>query len=213
MKEAGELSIKELEEILAKKKQAEETKASRKKQAYERLRDITIEELNDEAVDLAGRLQRFKAKVAIKMEEQNKQLNEYGLIRSNSKGGFTITNNQGDMRIRRRLDSDPDWDERALKGVELVKEFLFDKVKKKDQNTFELLMTFLVKNKKGDLDYASVMQLLQNEKLYNDERWIEGLKLLREGYKLFYKGFSYDFQVKPNKGAKWRLLTLNFSNI
>lgn len=213
MNSTTDMSIQELEEILSKKKKAAESKALKEKKEYESSRDSTIEDLIDEAREISRSMQRFRTKVDAVMEEQHSKLDGYGQIRSNSKGGFAITHSEGDARIRRRLDSEPDWDERSLKGVGLIKEFLFDKVKKRDKKTFELLMSFLVKNKKGDLEYSMVMQLLQHENLYDDQRWAEGLKLLREGYKLYYKGFSYDFQVKDFKGAKWKLITLNFSQI
>lgn len=207
------MSIQELEEILSKKKKAIESRAMKEKKEYETSRDNTIEDLIDEAREISRSMQRFRTKVDSVMELQHAKLEGYGQIRSNSKGGFAITHSSGDARIRRRLDSEPDWDERSLKGVGLIKDFLFDKVKKRDKKTFELLMSFLVKNKKGDLEYSMVMQLLQHENLYDDQRWVEGLKLLREGYKLYYKGFSYEFHVKDFKGAKWKLVTMNFSNI
>lgn len=212
MKTIDEMTAQELEQLAAKKKKEEQAKLNREKIKYEKNRDAELEEMIDEARDIFGRLQRFKKKVNYLMDQQQVKLEGYGKIRSNSKGGFSVMNTEGTMMVKRRLDSEPRWDERADKGAELVKEFLFDSVKKKDKDVFTMLMGFLTRNNKGDLEYSQVFRLLHHEALFQDERWIEGLRLLKEGYHLYYKGFGYEFKIK-NNGNKWEHVSLNFSSI
>ncbi|REC70968.1 hypothetical protein DRF57_21480 [Chryseobacterium rhizosphaerae] len=69
---------------------------------------------------------------------------------------------------------------------------------------------FLVKNKKGDFDYASVMNLLSHETRFDDVRWKEGLRLLKQSYSNFLKGYQYDFE-KQNSEGKFERIELNFS--
>lgn len=208
----SQLSMKDIELLLAKKKKEEASKKQKAKDKYEETRDLAIEEMIMEAQDISGQIQRFKAKVSAIMDKQAIALNEYGKIRSNSKGGFSIMDKAGTMQVKRRLDTEPSWDERAHKGVELIQSFLFDTVKKKDKDTFELLLSFLVKNKKGELEYSQVFRLMEHENRYADERWLEGLSLLKEGYQLYYKGFGYEFKVK-NIGEKWDNIVLTFSSL
>lgn len=208
----SQLSARDIEQLLAKKKQEESKKVQKEKLKYEAARDAVIDELILEAQQVSGAMARLKAKVAILMDQQQVKLAEYGKIRSNSKGGFSIMDTNGLNKITRRLDTEPSWDERAHKGVELIQSFLFDTVKKKDQETFELLLSFLVKNKKGELEYSQVFRMMEHEHLYSDERWNEGLRLLKEGYQLYYKGFGYEFRVK-SVGEKWQNIVLTFSSL
>lgn len=207
-----QVSVEDLKAALAKKEKSERAEQTRKQKAYEKRRDGNIEALMDEGRELSLALQRFKAKVHATMDIQAKDLMEYGKIRTDSKGGFTVTHSDCKTRIKRRRDTDPSWDERAEKAVELIKAFLFDTVKKADAKVFQLLIGFLERNMAGDLEYSSVMQLLASEKLYDDSRWVEGLNLIRQSYNLSFKAFGYEFQTRTKDG-KWNRINLNFASI
>jgi hypothetical protein len=208
----NELSAAELEQLLKKKKAEEAQKRQEQKAAYEAERDEKIMELMREAVKYSAMLRGFKELLHELFEQQQTRLNEYGEIRSNSKGGFSITHSSGDYRVKRIRATEPSWDERSLKAVELISEFLQSTVKKKDLKTYEILMTFMSRNKNQDLEYNKVMELLQHEDKYDDPRWKEGLQLLRESYSLNQRGFRYDFFVKDQEGS-WERIELNFSSL
>ena len=180
---------------------------------YEKERDAAIGQLMDAAREASLALARLKSMATSVMDGQHMKLEEYGALRKNSKGGFNVTNSAGTARVTRRIDSDPKWDERAEKGVELIKEFLADAVKKRDKKLFEILLSFLERNKKGDLEYAKVLTLMQHRDKYSDERWLEGLRLLEESYSLIRKGFAYYFEVKEKEGDKWQKVELNFHGV
>ena len=203
---------KALMQQLAKEEKAEKAKKVRAKKLYEKKRDSSIEELYDEAEQLSLAMIRFKNKVHAHMEDNRKELNEYGGIRSDSKGGFTLTHSNGETKVSRRRDTDPSWDERANKAEELIRSFLADSVKKSNKEMYELLMTFIARNDNGELEYASVMRIIQHEHLYQDPRWIEGLRLIKESYKIVFKAYSFEFK-KKNPVGKWERLKLNFNEL
>ena len=212
-KPVSEMTTKELEEFLKKKKSEEAAKRERERVKYEKERDAAIGQLMDAAREASLALARLKSMATSVMDGQHMKLEEYGALRKNSKGGFNVTNSAGTARVTRRIDSDPKWDERAEKGVELIKEFLADAVKKRDKKLFEILLSFLERNKKGDLEYAKVLTLMQHRDKYSDERWLEGLRLLEESYSLIRKGFAYYFEVKEKEGDKWQKVELNFHGV
>ncbi|WP_392471273.1 DUF3164 family protein [Sphingobacterium cellulitidis] len=203
---------KALMQQLAKEEKAEKAKKAKAKKAYEKDRDTSVEELFSEAEQISLAMARFKTKMHAVMEKQQEKLNEYGGVRSDSKGGFSLTHTDGTMRVTRRRDTDPTWDERANKAEELIRSFLSDSVKKSNKEMYELLMTFIARNDKGELEYASVMRLIQHEHLYNDPRWIEGLQLIKESYRILFKAYSYEFKFK-NPVGKWERLKMNFSEL
>lgn len=207
-----ELSTKELEELLAKRKKADKQKAEEDKRAYILERDNMMVELYDEGLELSLALARYKQKCHVVMEGQKVKLDGYGGIRSSSKGGFSIVHSNAKMQITRRRDTDPVWDERAQKAVELLKDFIGDTVKKRDADLHDILLGFLERNTKGDLEYAKVMELVKHEEKFDDKRWLEGLRLIKESYTQGFKAFGYEFKTKDAHG-KWQPLSLNFSSL
>lgn len=210
-KPAAELTPKEMEAVLKHSKQKEAEQREKDKTEYESKKDEDMQTLYELAQKAAEILHKLKAKTHRILEEHQEQLNQYGSIRSNSKGGFTLLNSNKDVKIRRRRDTQPVWDERSKKATELLHEFLFDTVKKRDAKLFEILIGFLSKNKKGDLEYSSVMNLLNHKDKFDDPRWVEGLQLLQESYTTNLKGWQYDFEVLNPTTKKYERLELNFS--
>jgi hypothetical protein len=211
--EKEEMTIEEMEAKIAKMKEKKRKARENEKLEYVKNRDENIESIIEESIIINELVKKFKEKVAGIMVLQSEKLTEYGQIRSNSKGGFSITNALGDKRIVRRRDTEPNWDERAEKGVTLLRDYLGDVVKKRDVKTYNLLMGFLVKNEKGDLEHSRVMELLKHEDYSNDERWTEGIRLVKEGYSNVMKGYGYQFLYRPNEGDKWSNINLSFSSI
>jgi hypothetical protein len=211
-KDISEMSTKELEALVKKRKDSEQKKQAKEKKTYEANRDMVVSNTITTAKTLFKELNEFKQYCHIEMDKQAIKLSEYGKIRSNSKGGFSVTNSEDDMRITRRRDTEPVWDERSTKAIELIKDFLGDTIKKRDLDMYEILMSFLERNANGDLEYSRVMDLYAHESKFQDERWTEGLRLIKESFSNHLKGFGYEFKFKDSAG-KWQKLLLNFSSL
>jgi hypothetical protein len=205
-------TIAELEAELAAAREREFKKQEKAKKEYEKERDDVVYSIVNTAQALAKELLEFKTNCHIKMDVQAAKLSEYGKIRSNSKGGFNLTHGDGEMRVTRRRDTEPVWDERSLKAIELIKDFLGDTIKKRDIKLYEILIGFLERNGNGDLEYGRVMDLYQHEAKFDDPRWKEGLRLIKESYSSHMKGYGYEFKIKGADG-KWQSILLNFSSI
>jgi len=206
------LTDKQLEDLLKNRKLKKAQKLERERKAYETNRDIKVKSIVSTAQEIFEKLEKFKAFCHIEMDTQQEKLQAYGKIRSNSKGGFTVKNTEDTMRVTRRLDTTPTWDERSTKAVELIKDFLGDAIKKRDTKMYEVLMSFLERNKNGDLEYSRVMDLIKHEDKWEDERWTEGLRLIKQSFSNHLKGFGYEFKVK-NTAGNWDNILLNFSSL
>lgn len=207
-----EEQVELLQQQLAAKQAKAQKEKDKAKAKYEKERDANIRNMVKTAEVLFDKLAAFKSVASTLMDSQHKALTEYGGIRGNSKGGFSITSADGTMRVTRTRDTTPSWDERGTKAVAMLKEFLEETAKKRDQDLFEILMGFLAKNDKGDLEYSKVMQLLQHRNTFKDPRWTEGLDLLTESYQVHLRGFGYEFSKKDSEG-KWENISLNFTSI
>jgi hypothetical protein len=211
--ESQEMTIEEMEAKVASMKKKRDAKRKKEREAYVADRDSNINDIIKEALKIEACIKAFKEKTANLMVLQHEKLNNYGEIRKNSKGGFRIVNALGNQKIVRRRDTEPTWDERAEKGVSLLKDFLGDVVKKRDVKTYNLLMGFLLRNEKGDLEHSRVMELLKHEDYSTDNRWTEGIKLVKEGYSNVMKGYGYQFLHRPAEGDKWESINLTFSSL
>lgn len=212
-KAAHELSTAELEALVKSRKDNEQKRFAKEKAVYEAKRDTNVELVINQAIELFEILKSFKEDVHVMMDEQALHLADYGLIRGNSKGGFSITNSANTMRVIRRRDTEPVWDERSVKAIELIREFLGDTIKKRDVDVYEILMSFLQRNEKGELEYSRVMQLLSHEDKFDDPRWKEGLRLIKQSFSNHLKGFGYELKVKDEETGKWVNIVLNFSSL
>lgn len=195
---------KKQNKVLAEKK--------REKIKYEKERDKTITTAITQVLKLNEKMKEFKSYLSELMEKQHESLTAYGEIRSNSKGGFSIVSADGTMRVTRTRDTMPLWDERGTKAVAMLKEFLEETSKKRDEDLFKILMGFLAKNDKGDLEYSKVMDLLKHRDTFQDPRWTEGLDLLTESYNIHFRCFGYEFALKDAEG-KWKPVSLNFTSL
>jgi hypothetical protein len=208
----NQLSTFELEKLLKSRKAAEMKQLEIEKQAYENSRNEKIAAIIAKATTLSVELENFKQLCHNQMDEQALKLSEYGRIRSNSKGGFSICDSDDSMKIKRRRDTEPVWDERSAKAITLIKDFLADTIKKRDVKLHEILLSFLERNANGDLEYSRVMDLYKHEDKFDDARWKEGLRLIKESFSNHLKGYGYEFKQKDQNGH-WQSISLNFSSL
>jgi hypothetical protein len=206
------LTIEELEKELQARKEQQQQEREKEKKQYETTRNKKVNRIAAQADRLSGILKTFKIDVDTTFNEMKDLCDTYGDIRRNSQGGFTLTNTDNTFRISRKLDSNPIWNELCDKGVSLIKEFLVSNLKTRDKNLFEILMTFLEKNKKGDMNYPSIMKLLKHEDKFEDARWKEGCRLLRENFTTDFKKFYFVFS-KKNEDGEWENINLNIASI
>lgn len=213
MSEVAEYTEEQLEAMLAEKKQKRLAEREAKKQEYEDLRNHLCKTVMEKVVKMHHEMKKFKEYLDHEMEQQAERLNEYGEMRSNSKGGFSIKDSDQDIRITRKRNTQPEWDERAEKAEDLLRDFFSDVVNHRDQKLSEILMSYLVKNKEGQLKYSSVMRLFQHRDKFSDARWVEALRLLEESYRSVLSKYYYTFEIKNEKNGEWDQLSLNMSSL
>lgn len=203
----ADTKAKEKAEKLAEKKRRE-----KERQDYETNRDGNVLDTMAMARNLNIMMAEFKMKCHDVFDKHKEVLDNYGNIRSNSKGGFSLQHSNGEIKIARVLATQPQWNEISMKGVDMLKTFLKTTVKKRDEKLFDLLFAFLEKNKNGDLEYSRVMELLKHQDTFEEPEWKEGLRLLKEGYSIAIRGFHYTFHEKDEHGTM-NPVSLNFSSL
>jgi len=211
-KKVSELTSEELKQLLAQKEEELKKEHQIKRDAYVLSRNKLVSALIEQAKQISETLTHFKKGCMHSLENHRIKANEYGDIRSNSKGGFGIRNNETGNLVRLERNVVHEYDERAQQAELLIKEFLEDKVKKKDLKTFKTITALLSKNKAGDFNPSQIANLLKVRDNYNDDRWTKAMQLFEEAYVEREISWSVSFFTK-NAMGKDEPIVLSFPSI
>lgn len=195
-----ELTVKELEQLLEQKRKEERKERQQAKEQYIADRDVMVETLVYDAQTLQMLMMEFKRKSHYIIEQMREQAFEYGDIRSNSKGGFSLRSSKTGAQVKLIRKTKVEYDERARVGEQLIREVLTDMVKKRDRNAFELISSFLAKTPEGEFQPAMIANLLTHKDRYDDTRWQRGIELFTESHNTVFVSMSTEFSVKDEQG-------------
>lgn len=208
----SDLTAQELEDLLKTKREQERKEHELKRKDYEDKRDKMVARLVSTAQALQQDMKMFKSLTILELEDFRKLANDYGDIRSNSKGGFTLRNADGSMKVMYERNVISEYDERADWAEDLLRNFLGDMVKKRDSAAYEVITGLLQRGSKGDFNPAAIAALLKMEDKFDDERWIKAIKLFKESYNSRLVAMNVSFFVK-NSLDKDEAIKLTFASI
>lgn len=207
-----ELTTEEFELLKAEKQKQVQRQRERERKAYEAKKHQMVYDLTTEAIELNERLRKFKAKCLAEYTNIKSELENYGDLRANSKGGFSLRTEDDKFKITYTIVNIPLWDERSEKAEALLKEFLSDTVKKRDKDLHDILLTFLEKNKEGKFEYSRIQSLYQHEDKFTDARWKEAIRLFKESFKTVFAKNRVDF-YSQNIENGYDTISLNLSKL
>lgn len=208
-----QLTDEELDALLEKRRQEKKEAERLARQSYEELRDALVREFVHKAIKLNRDMVALKNEVITRIEEFRQAAQQYGDIRSNSKGGFGLRTSDGNFLLSYERNTKSYYDERAQLAEELLKEFLEDKVKKRDLKAYRTIISLLTRNKKtGDFNPVSINSLMTIQDNYDDERWHRAMKLFRESYQNTLISMSVSFYRKDDQN-KDQLIPLTFASL
>lgn len=117
----------------------------------------------------------FAAALNLKHELYNTREKQFNNTFSNATQTFRIT--LGD----RLIDS---YDDTANEGIEIVKEYISSMASdEKTKKLVSLVMRLLSKDQKGSLKASRILQLSKLADESDDERFIDGVKIIRDAYR------------------------------
>jgi hypothetical protein len=208
----SQFSAAELENLLAQKKRQEREDYARRKADYEAGRDKIVTEMFHKAKQLSLEMQKFKAECVERLNEFSKEAHRYGDIRSNSKGGFSLRNSDKSLMVVYERNTKPEYDERSQMAETLLKEFLEDKIKRKDLQTYRTIAALMERNKKGDYTPARVASLMKIRDNYDDPRWVKAMQLFEESFQVIDISMSVSFYEKDEQ-EKDQMIPLTFASM
>jgi len=208
----SKISTDELKELLQKKQKEEKKKRLLAKQEYEAKRDLLVRSLVDRSNVLHNQMRDFKQYCIDTLENFRIEALAYGDIKKTSKGGFSLRHSETQELVSLDRNTIAEYDERASIAESLIKEFLEDQVKKRDQKTYRMVAALLERNKQGDFTPGRVASLLKVKDNYDDPRWVKAMQLFEESYRVRDISYSVSF-FKKNRLDKDEAISLTLASI
>jgi hypothetical protein len=209
--ETANLSVEQLEALLEQKKAEKVKQEAAEREAYEALRNQTVEELIEEAEMLQSIITTFKRKALESMQAMGDLLRKHSKRHGEDVKSFTIYNKSNTKKIVLGVDELGTFDERSKEAVRLIMEFLKKKYAN-DDDTKEVMMR-LLKYKKGELDVKRVQDLYAIEGRFTDPEWKEGIRLLKESWRPMETKTYINFYKRQESDGAWKLVNLQFSGL
>lgn len=175
----NDLSLEEIERIYKERQEQERQDKEAKRREYEEMREETINSLFIKAVAVSEQLSKFKQHAFGEMEALFEVLVEYSKRHAEGKGNFEIKSEDDTKKAVFKQQENGEFDERSKQAEAHIQEFVQSEFK--DERTKKLI-TKLLERKKGQLDIKLVQKLYSMEEDFSDERWKEGIRLLKESW-------------------------------
>lgn len=207
------LTAEQKRELIAAAKLLEkETKAQEeeKYKAYEDLRDQMVNEFVAKARTMEALMKQYHADMTANIMTFRDLMRDFGDLRKNSQGGFSIMNNDLDCKVILHKKKIGEYNELANLAEEHIRGFLERSIKHISQDFYDIIVK-LLERKKGKLEYSRVLEILSFEDKFEDEDWKKGCELLKKSFQITSSKYYFEFQAKNANGA-WERIDLNFSS-
>nr|DAW76789.1 MAG TPA: Protein of unknown function (DUF3164) [Caudoviricetes sp.] len=204
------LSAQEKQELLATLQREANEEKNNRRQAYEELREKFAQDVQARLNDVVTAVTEFREWLENESRAFRDVMAEYGQLRSESQGGFTMT--VADFRLTVAANKVKGFDERADMAAERLVDYLKRYVQCTEKGTddpmYQLAMTLLERNKSGDLDYKSISKLYDLETRF-DAEYAEIMQLFKESNVIQRNAQNFYFHRRDDVGV-WRKVEPSF---
>ena len=214
MSNVNELSVEELERLLAEKKKMKKDEEIRKREAYEAIRAEVVHKIRTKVWGVVNNVKGFFDFVQAETEAFKEVMAEYGQLRDPGQMSYKL--DWDGFRIWIKCNKVKRFDERADVAASRLIEFLQTWIQRADNGAnnpmYQLAMTLLERSKFGDLDYKSISKLYELENKFNDPEYSEIMQLFKESNVVEGTATNYYFEERDERGV-WRKLEPSFNRL
>lgn len=214
MSNVNELSVEELERLLAEKKKMKKDEEIRKREAYEAIRAEVVHKIRTKVWGVVNNVKGFFDFVQAETGAFKEVMAEYGQLRDPGQMSYKL--DWDGFRIWIKCNKVKRFDERADVAALRLIEFLQTWIQRADNGEnnpmYQLAMTLLERNKFGDLDYKSISKLYELENKFNDPEYSEIMQLFKESNVVEGTATNYYFEERDERGV-WRKLEPSFNRL
>lgn len=186
-----------------------------KRDAYEGLRAEFMHRVEEFLVNVTADVKGFKQWLEKESEGFISVMRDYGQLKNADQRNYTITD--GDFRLQVASNSVKGFDERADMAAERLVAYLKDYMKKSEKGQedpmYQLAMTLLERNQRGDLDYKSISKLYELEDKFGDQEYKDIMMLFKESNMVQKTAVNYYFFRRHKETGVWMRIEPSFCRL
>lgn len=186
-----------------------------KRDAYEGLRAEFMHRVEEFLVNVTADVKGFKQWLEKETEGFISVMRDYGQLKNADQRNYTITD--GDFRLQVASNSVKGFDERADMAAERLVTYLKNYMQKSEKGQedpmYQLAMTLLERNQRGDLDYKSISKLYELEDKFGDQEYKDIMMLFKESNVVQKTAVNYYFFRRHKETGVWMRIEPSFCRL
>lgn len=186
-----------------------------KRDAYEGLRTEFMHRVEEFLVNVTADVKDFKQWLEKESEGFISVMRDYGQLKNADQRNYTITD--GDFRLQVASNSVKGFDERADMAAERLVAYLKNYMQKSEKGQedpmYQLAMTLLERNQRGDLDYKSISKLYELEDRFGDQEYKDIMTLFKESNVVQKTAVNYYFFRRHKETGVWMRIEPSFCRL
>lgn len=186
-----------------------------KRDAYEGLRAEFMHRVEEFLVNVTADVKGFKQWLEKESEGFISVMRDYGQLKNADQRNYTITD--GDFRLQVASNSVKGFDERADMAAERLVTYLKNYMQKSEKGQedpmYQLAMTLLERNQRGDLDYKSISKLYELEDKFGDQEYKDIMLLFKESNVVQKTAVNYYFFRRHKETGVWMRIEPSFCRL
>lgn len=186
-----------------------------KRDAYEALRAEFMHRVEEFLVNVTADVKDFKQWLEKESEGFISVMRDYGQLKNADQRNYTITD--GDFRLQVASNSVKGFDERADMAAERLVAYLKNYMQKSEKGQedpmYQLAMTLLERNQRGDLDYKSISKLYELEDRFGDQKYKDIMTLFKESNVVQKTAVNYYFFRRHKETGVWMRIEPSFCRL
>ena len=183
-----------------------------KRDAYEGLRAEFMNRVEEFLMNVTADVKGFKQWLEKESEGFISVMRDYGQLKNADQRNYTITD--GDFRLQVASNSVKGFDERADMAAERLVAYLKNYMQKSEKGQedpmYQLAMTLLERNQRGDLDYKSISKLYELEDKFGDQEYKDIMMLFKESNVVQKTAVNYYFFRRHKERGVWMRIEPSF---
>lgn len=186
-----------------------------KRDAYEGLRAEFMHRVEEFLMNVTADVKGFKQWLEKESEGFISVMRDYGQLKNADQRNYTITD--GDFRLQVASNSVKGFDERADMAAERLVAYLKNYMQKSEKGQedpmYQLAMTLLERNQRGDLDYKSISKLYELEDKFGDQEYKDIMMLFKESNVVQKTAVNYYFFRRHKETGVWMRIEPSFCRL
>lgn len=186
-----------------------------KRDAYEGLRAEFMHRVEEFLVNVTADVKGFKQWLEKESEGFISVMRDYGQLKNADQRNYTITDD--DFRLQVASNSVKGFDERADMAAERLVAYLKNYMQKSEKGQedpmYQLAMTLLERNQRGDLDYKSISKLYELEDRFGDQEYKDIMTLFKESNVVQKTAVNYYFFRRHKETGVWMRIEPSFCRL